>query len=818
MKKLLLFLALCAIASAPLRADIFLNTGDNLQNALNSVNCGEHIILQAGSSYAGNFTLPLKPGCTQYIEIKTNGLIPVAGNRITPADASHMAKIISNSSFPAIGAQSSAGYYKFIGIEVTNVGGSMVTQELVVLDHTNHHVTFDRTWVHEATNDTTTPSGTITTAIRGFNINASDVMITESRIAGFRAYQPVSQGVEASMAILFPNRALRATVQNTYLEAWFVPVFFGGSGGDSPNKATLSGASFDANSHTGAAVFSSAPNLAIGDLIAMKTTGGRTPPTNYAHPYEPVDFQVAKVAGISGNIVNFQSWGAFDGDLSGGNPLLQTPDQPGLVQWNGYLNEDIKLLRNDFVLNFASTEAVWTATGGSPTTLPRSTQVNTGNAPKGFIEIKMGRNILIEGNTFDGWMNGLVLSSRNQGSVGYFNAFPWFGLFDVKIQNNWWKRMANWDRLYSIILGGPQLQDNEMTSMRSGPLLFRNNLIESGAEAILSQMISADNVTVTHNTYPGMDTGMSSPASRIVNAHSANSPNFILKDNIFPSNEYALVCFIESGCWPPGITQSHNVMIDNRTPGQAAGDGPLSSRYPSDFIVMNQASVGWAADFSLAASSPYKNMASDGKDPGVDMVELLAALGGTTDPPPDDETAPITSITSPSNGATVSGIVPVTASASDNVGVTHVEFQLNGGFLDDDTTAPYETQLDTSLLASGQYSLSSRAFDAAGNVGISSAITINIPSGDTQSPAVSLSASQDNKNNVTATAVASDNVGVVRVEFYLDGNLKSADTSAPYTSSFKLTGPPGSTHILTAKAFDAAGNVGTSFPITLVKN
>src|SRR5206468_6392864 len=42
-----------------------------------------------------------------------------------------------------------------------------------------------------------------------------------------------------------------------------------------------------------------------------------------------------------------------------------------------------------------------------------------------------------------------------------------------------------------------------------------------------------------------------------------------------------------------------------------------------------------------------------------------------------DTTPPSTSITAPANGATVSGTTSVTASASDNVGVTKVEFYLD---------------------------------------------------------------------------------------------------------------------------------------------
>ena len=67
-------------------------------------------------------------------------------------------------------------------------------------------------------------------------------------------------------------------------------------------------------------------------------------------------------------------------------------------------------------------------------------------------------------------------------------------------------------------------------------------------------------------------------------------------------------------------------------------------------------------------------------------------------------------------------------------------------------------------------------------------------------------------------ATASDNVGVTKVEFWLDGTLKSTDTLSPYSwSSDTLTATNGS-HSLVAKAYDAANNVGTSPTVTVSVN
>jgi hypothetical protein len=91
-----------------------------------------------------------------------------------------------------------------------------------------------------------------------------------------------------------------------------------------------------------------------------------------------------------------------------------------------------------------------------------------------------------------------------------------------------------------------------------------------------------------------------------------------------------------------------------------------------------------------------------------------------------DTTPPATSITAPAGGATVSGTTSVTASASDNVGVTKVEFYLDGSLQATDTATPYAWSWNTTATANGSHTLQSKAYDAAGNAGSSSTITVTV--------------------------------------------------------------------------------------------
>lgn len=79
---------------------------------------------------------------------------------------------------------------------------------------------------------------------------------------------------------------------------------------------------------------------------------------------------------------------------------------------------------------------------------------------------------------------------------------------------------------------------------------------------------------------------------------------------------------------------------------------------------------------------------------------------------------------------------------------------------------------------------------------------------DTTPPTVSLTYITS-KNSITLNAQASDNVGVVKVQFYYDGKLIATDTSAPYSTTYKVKSTK-QNHILTATAYDAAGNSTTT--------
>src|SRR3989344_4145625 len=217
---------------------------------------------------------------------------------------------------------------------------------------------------------------------------------------------------------------------------------------------------------------------------------------------------------------------------------------------------------------------------------------------------------------------------------------------------------------------------------------------------------------------------------------------------------------------------------------------------------------------------------------GLAVLYLKLAGSGTS-----SGTTPSTiSVTSPSGGNSIVVGTSVTVDANffDTVNILGIQFKLDGqkNIGAEDTSAPYSVVWDTAGETIGTHTLSAVARDITGSVGTAASVSVTITgapiaASDTISPAVSITspASGATVSGVTGFAVsASDNVGVTKVEFYIDGQLKGSDTTAPYSYAWDTTNGGAHaclgahTHNLTSKAYDAAGNVTTSPGIVMNMN
>ncbi len=90
--------------------------------------------------------------------------------------------------------------------------------------------------------------------------------------------------------------------------------------------------------------------------------------------------------------------------------------------------------------------------------------------------------------------------------------------------------------------------------------------------------------------------------------------------------------------------------------------------------------------------------------------------------PPVDTTPPTVSASETGS----SGTITLSATASDNVGVTNVEFYVDGVLKGSDASSPYSMTLDSNTLSNASHSLTAKAFDAANNSATSSAVSFSV--------------------------------------------------------------------------------------------
>lgn len=196
--------------------------GGDFQSALNTAQPGDEIVLAAGATYSGNFTLPNKAG-TGWIVIRTSKLseLPPEQNRVKLQHVPLMAKLETPNSVPLITATGGAHHYRFTGIEfgvapnvgVTNLLLLGTTQETTI-EQLPHHIVVDRSYLH----------GTPTTKLRrAVALNMGEAAVVDSIIT------EVHEAGADSQAIAGWNGAGPFKIVNNELQGAGENVMFGGS-------------------------------------------------------------------------------------------------------------------------------------------------------------------------------------------------------------------------------------------------------------------------------------------------------------------------------------------------------------------------------------------------------------------------------------------------------------------------------------------------------------------------------------------------------------------------------------------------------------
>ncbi|GFO63684.1 Ig-like domain-containing protein [Geomonas paludis] len=181
---------------------------------------------------------------------------------------------------------------------------------------------------------------------------------------------------------------------------------------------------------------------------------------------------------------------------------------------------------------------------------------------------------------------------------------------------------------------------------------------------------------------------------------------------------------------------------------------------------------------------------------------------------------PLVSITSPADNTSVATALDVSAAATDNVGIAKVQFLVNGTQVYETSAAPYTYTFNAAPLAGGTYTIAARAVDLAGNAALSQPVHVSVP-GDVISPTVSLAAPSSGSKvagTINVAASAGDNVGVTRLELSIDDTLLLGSNQSPASYLWNTTSFADGSHVITARAYDAAGNSGVASATVVVDN
>jgi len=196
--------------------------GGSFQAVLNAAQPGDTIVLQAGATYAGPFTLPSKPDSRWiYIQSSNSAALPPPGSRVGPEHSANMPKVVSASPPYAITVSPGAHHFRFVGIEIgpspRKSLGTVVALGLgneVSASQLPHHIVIDRCFIH---------GDPVVGASKGIAIHGNHIAVIDSYLSDFK-----DAGAEAN-ALWGSNGAGPIKIVNNYLEGAGENVMFGGA-------------------------------------------------------------------------------------------------------------------------------------------------------------------------------------------------------------------------------------------------------------------------------------------------------------------------------------------------------------------------------------------------------------------------------------------------------------------------------------------------------------------------------------------------------------------------------------------------------------
>ena len=593
------------------------------QAAIDAASYGDTILLRAGETFVGHYTLRAKSG-TGVIVIRGDAAdsgLPGAGVRLVPSTRpggntplSRLARIIGRGgaykTAPLLRTDPGAHGYvvKFIDFDgVSHLGYETLIQ--VGSDTTSApptDITLDRVYVH---------GHRYKGQKRGITLNGKRISILNSYIGDIKAINADSQ------AIAGYNGAGPFTLENNYLEAAGENVLFGGSDPAVTNLVPSDivlrrnhlfkplawrNAILDTPGSVRATA-GSGGSLAAGThyfrVVAVMTSGTRT-------ALSARSAEVSATTGTGGRVT--VTWGAV----------------PGADKYRVYRGTSAG--GQSKYLETTATSFAYPGSGeisGTPATSGTKWVV------KNTFELKNAQRVTVDGNILENcWSAGqygyaIVLTPRNSGSA------PWTRVQDITFTNNIVRHVAG-------VVNIAGFDDSDPTE-RTERITFRNNLFEdvnhsaygTAAKALLvgagAASLVFDRNTIIHTN------------SSVLYAYGAAMPGVVYTNNLSQHHRYGIMGDGASTGKPtiakyfPGGVVQCNVLA-----------GGPASLYPTPnaFPTTAQWSAGFVdpsgGDYTVVPGSTLAQSGCNGSVPGANLAALGAATGGEVADPPAEPPPP----------------------------------------------------------------------------------------------------------------------------------------------------------------------------------
>lgn len=241
-------------------------------------------------------------------------------------------------------------------------------------------------------------------------------------------------------------------------------------------------------------------------------------------------------------------------------------------------------------------------------------------------------------------------------------------------------------------------------------------------------------------------------------------------------------------------------------------------------LMMSAAPTLKAAEIEAILKTTAKDLGSPGYDEvfGFGRVDAYEAVLAAKTYINIDSTPPTVTITYPVNGQTVSGLLPVNITATDNLDISKVILLVNGVDYFEDSLQPYNFSLDTTTLCDCTITLTVVAVDISGNRTTKS-ITVsvrNIP--DTIPPTLTIVSPIDGKvvaRTETIQTNVYDNVSsasAILQQLYIDNILVKSINGGTLSYKWSTSKINPGVHIIKVVATDEQNN-STTQQVSVIK-